>query len=194
MVIIAGGQSRRFGSSKALARLRGQRLIDYAIALAGQFSEKIFLNSSDADLIRQVGLPAIGDAHTGRGPISGITAAFQQASSGWVGFLPCDMPLLPAAVYHLLIREHVRGIPVAAVSHTGLEPLVSLWPSETLHDPVYHQCLQTGEFSPSSILKALGVTEVNMPLHLQDYRPEYFANVNTRDQLLNLEHLATWLD
>ena len=59
-IILAGGQSRRMGSNKALISYLGKPLIRYSIDLALQFSNDILLISNNHDL-DYLGFPVIPD-------------------------------------------------------------------------------------------------------------------------------------
>ena len=115
--VLAGGESRRFGSDKALALLDGRPLIEHAIAaLAAQ---------SDAVIVcgREGGVP--DRPAPGLGPLGGINAALHEAlARGFDAVLtiPCDAPLLPA---DLRSRLEAGG----AASFLAEMPVIGLWPA-----------------------------------------------------------------
>ncbi len=120
--ILAGGQSQRFGSDKAVALLAGQSLIDrVAAALAPQVDDLVLAGREDVgDIV------AIPDRPSpGLGPLGGLNAALHHARArGYAAVMTvgCDMPVLPP---DLAERLRAAGCPcfVAAV------PIIGLWPA-----------------------------------------------------------------
>lgn len=117
--VLAGGQSRRFGSDKALALLDGKALIDHAItALAAQTEAVIVCGREWSDWAADRPAPGLG-------PLGGINAALHCAAArGYDAVLtaPCDAPFLP-----LDLAERLA----AAGNAVFLEdmPVIGLWPS-----------------------------------------------------------------
>ncbi|HVR91992.1 MAG TPA: NTP transferase domain-containing protein [Novosphingobium sp.] len=71
-VILAGGASRRFGSDKALAILRGKPLIGHAIAALLPHCEALVVAGHETSLV-----PVIADyPGPGLGPLGGLAGAF----------------------------------------------------------------------------------------------------------------------
>ena len=113
-VVLAGGQSRRFGSDKALAEIAGRTLLDRAVAtLARQVDTVVVAGRSDvADRPR-----------AGMGPLGGLNGAMHHAAEH--GFdavlsIPVDGFDLPDD----LIAE-LAPAPSYAVD----APVIGLWPT-----------------------------------------------------------------
>jgi len=67
-VILAGGQSRRFGANKALALLAGRRLIEHpAGVLSGLFAQRLLVTNTP-EQYDFLGWPMIADRFPGAGP------------------------------------------------------------------------------------------------------------------------------
>ncbi|NML05414.1 molybdenum cofactor guanylyltransferase [Sphingomonas sp. G-3-2-10] len=117
--VLAGGESRRFGSDKALALLNGTPLIDHAIAaLAAQTDAVIVCGREGGDWAPDRPGPGLG-------PLGGINAAIHQAAArGYDAVLTCgcDVPVLPA---DLAPRLRAAG-PAAFLA--GM-PVIGLWPA-----------------------------------------------------------------
>jgi molybdopterin-guanine dinucleotide biosynthesis protein A len=117
--VIAGGKSTRFGSDKALARLRGRTLIDQVVeTLAGQTADVIVVGRE------YDGLTGIPDRPgPDLGPLGGIAAALVEAKArGYSAVLtaPCDSYDLPDD-----LRERLFPYPAYVASL----PVVGLWPA-----------------------------------------------------------------
>jgi len=117
--VIAGGQSTRFGSDKALAQVHGRSLIDQvAETLSGQCAETVVVGREHP------GLRGIADQPApGLGPMGGIAAALLEAQArGYSAVLtvPCDAFDLPG---DLLAQLHPFP------SYVENLPVVGLWPA-----------------------------------------------------------------
>ncbi|MES2337535.1 MAG: molybdenum cofactor guanylyltransferase [Pseudomonadota bacterium] len=118
--VLAGGQSRRFGSDKAMAMLDGRALIDRVIAaIAPQVDAVIVCGRAGA----------LADRPGGNlGPLAGINAALHHARA--TGFdavvsVPCDSPFLPG--------DLVARIGVGPVSVVD-SPVIGCWPTRLADD------------------------------------------------------------
>ena len=113
--VLAGGQSRRFGSDKAVAMLHGKPLIDHVIeALAAQTEAVIICGREYADWVPD-------RPRANLGPLGGINAALNAAAQrGYAAVLtaPCDVPELPA---DLAVRLGAGGFAAEM-------PVIGLWP------------------------------------------------------------------
>lgn len=118
--VLAGGQSRRFGSDKAAAVFAGRTLLDHVVdALRPQV---------DALLICGRALPGFACVpdrpRAGLGPLGGLNAALHWAAANGfdrVASAPCDAPGLPP---DLVARLAACGAP----ARLGGAPVVGLWP------------------------------------------------------------------
>lgn len=181
--IIAGGRSSRFGTSKLEAVYNGTRLIDHAIVMARQVSEEVFIVGGKAPLPEIHEVPVIRDVTPEIGPLGGILTGLLFCTSEWLAVMPCDAPLLSPRVYHLLCRT-ARSNPIVAVSSSGMEPLVSLWPKSAL--PVLQQSIDEGNYALRHMLCRLKADYCDVT-SLPDYRDEWFLNVNYKHDLHRLQ-------
>lgn len=123
--IIAGGQSRRFGSDKALAMMGGLPLIEHvALALRPWVDDLVVCGRNHSGLTALPDRPALG-----LGPLGGIAAALRHAVDH--GFetvitLPCDTPAIAADLLFDLQRS-------PAPAYLSACPIIGVWPA-TLSD------------------------------------------------------------
>ena len=116
--VLAGGQSRRFGSDKALAMLGGKALIEHAIAALSTQTEAVIVCGREwTDWVPDRPAPHLG-------PLGGINAALHCAvERGFDAVLtvPCDAPVLPG---DLAARLAEGGVPAFVEDM----PVIGFWP------------------------------------------------------------------
>ena len=117
--VLAGGQSRRFGSDKALAELDDRPLIAHAAAALAPHVETVAIcGRAFGDYVALTDRPA-----PGLGPLGGLAAALRHAANaGYDAVLSigCDIPTLPRNLVDALLAA---GAPVAARAM----PICGLW-------------------------------------------------------------------
>ena len=98
--VLAGGQSTRMGTDKALIELRGKPLIAHAVECLRNAGLRAHISGARSDLAGFA--PLIHDPTPHRGPLAGICAALAQSSAEVAVFLSVDMPLFPASALAFL--------------------------------------------------------------------------------------------
>jgi molybdopterin-guanine dinucleotide biosynthesis protein A len=186
-LVLAGGRSVRFGGEKAVAKLDGRTLLEWAVERLRTVAADVAVNvraGTEAEAVAHaLGLPTLYDeAGDALGPLAGVKVGLiwaEQRSASLLAVSPCDAPLLPDDLY-LRLLERAEGGPAMAETRDGRQPLCAIWPMAAL--PVVRDALVGGAHPPTwQMLERLGARKV-----LFD-RPETFANVNTRDDLAALE-------
>lgn len=139
-LVLAGGQSRRFGSEKAVVRLGERTLLEWALDVLREGCETLAVSApagSGAEAVAQgLGLRVLTDdpAHPD-GPLAGVAAGLRWAGSlgaAHLATLPCDTPHAPL---DLVARLHAAGGEAfAAYAETadGAHPLCALWSIDLL--------------------------------------------------------------
>lgn len=186
-LVLAGGRSVRFGGEKAVAKLEGRTLLEWAVQRLRSVAVDVAVNvraSTEAEAVANaLGLPTLYDERgDALGPLAGVKVGLiwaQQRSASLLAVSPCDAPLLPDDLYVRLL-ERADGRAAIAETRDGRQPLCALWPVTAL--PAVCDALVGGAHPPTwQLLERLGARKVLFDC------PEAFANVNTRDDLAAIE-------
>jgi molybdenum cofactor guanylyltransferase len=105
-ILLVGGASTRFGSSKALARFDGETLAERAWRLLGEACDERIAVGGD------------GVKDPGTGPVAAIAVGLRAAKGELAVVVPVDMPLLTVDALHAL-ADACRD---AAVAQAGPLP------------------------------------------------------------------------
>ena len=167
--VLAGGQSRRFGSDKALALLDGRPLLDHAVAvLARQCDAVVVVGRTQAPVPTQPDWPA-----PGMGPLAGLAAALRHATAhGFCAVLSC-------AVDSVGLTGSLRADLGPAPAYVASQPVIGLWPVSAA--PAIEAILGgSGKHSMRALAEAIGARPVQLAANP--------ANINTPADLAALEH------
>ena len=110
-VILAGGQGRRIGGSKAIVKLRGRPLIVYALeAVASVLGEVAVIAKPDTELPSLSGVTVWIEPEAPQHPVVGIKHALALANGRPVFICAADLPLVtPALIERIAHDESSRG-------------------------------------------------------------------------------------
>lgn len=191
-VILAGGQSRRYGTDKAFVSFQGVTLLAHVIGRAAPQVDKLLISANDESRFTPFGIPVLADAMTEddggqAGPLAGILAALDwvalhEPRARWLASFSVDTPLVPVdMVARLRAAAERNGLKVACCRSGGrLHPLLALW-SPAARDSL-RSALARGERAAHRFVEEQGAAVVEFA----DQPDDPFANVNTPDDLARL--------
>lgn len=133
-LILAGGQGQRMGGrDKGLVTLAGQPLIAHVLArFAPQVGPLLISANRNLDAYRALGEPygarLVRDASPDYpGPLAGILAGLNEATTPWLAVVPCDSPFLPTDLVARLSAALTATGDVAVVRTAGeVQPVFAL--------------------------------------------------------------------
>jgi molybdopterin-guanine dinucleotide biosynthesis protein A len=130
-VILAGGESRRFGSDKALARFRAEPLIARLVRTlrdAGFAQVVIAAKETEKYAAVAAGAELVTDVTPVQTPLAGLATGLRAARSPLVFACAADMPFAADGSLIDALTAAIEGHD-AAVPHAGgsLQPLCALW-------------------------------------------------------------------
>ena len=155
-VILAGGQSRRFGSNKALALLDGKPLIKHVAEILSAIFTDSLLVTNTPEQYDFLNIPMIEDQFNDMGPLAGIHAALLQIITPHAFVVACDMPYLSAELIRYLCASYDQEYDVIIPwTQKGQEPLCGLYHKKSL--PIIESCLKRKD---CQIIRALAELRV----------------------------------
>jgi aminoglycoside 6-adenylyltransferase len=106
-ILLVGGASERFGSPKALASFRGEKLAERAWRVLHEVCEEV-VAVGKADAV-ELPFPVLVDGVEERAPVHGLIAGLRASEHDFCLALPVDCPLVTADLLRRLIEA--RGVP-----------------------------------------------------------------------------------
>lgn len=181
--VLAGGESRRMGTDKALLEFDGLplwRRQQQVLVAAGMNEVALVRRPGQSDLA--AGLPLCRDRYTGAGPIAGLHAAltWNLACPGpaeRLAVLAVDMPAIDAG-WFMGLRRHCRPGGGAVARHDGgFDPLAAIYPATAL--PLVEERIQRGEHSLQRLVAALVTAGLMTAVVLPETERHRLANWNS---------------
>ncbi len=184
-VILAGGESRRMGSDKALLPLLGGRFIERVYRQMAELFEEVILVTNSPSLYADLPCRKVPDIYYKQGSLAGIHSGLCHARSEQAFVVACDMPFLSGPVIRQLCALGEQADVVIPRSGYGLEPLHSLYSKTCL--PAIEQVLDAGRRKIVLFFPEVRVVEVAGAELLQiDPEGMSFRNINTPQEYFAL--------
>jgi molybdopterin-guanine dinucleotide biosynthesis protein A len=182
-VLLAGGESRRMGSDKAMLPFRGKPLWQIQLELLRQLTPKEILVSarSDPDW-RPADIQFVADGPPSRGPLSGLAASLDRMSTSHLLALPIDMPWMSNKYLEFLCAQIEPGRGVVPTIGDRTEPVAAIYPREAAID--FRRALTGGDFSLQSLARDLVTSGKLRQISVTEQEKRFFLNVNAPSDLL----------
>lgn len=177
-VILAGGQSLRMGSNKALLPYNGGRFIEAIYRkLTGIFSE-VLLVTNNPEHYDFLHCRKVSDIHPGMGVLAGIHAGLHHSSNPAIFAVACDMPYLVEELIRQLASRADAGGVLIPESPGGLEPLHAVYGKGCL--AAIEATLLSGQRRIVSFFDRTNVSRMNLE-QVAYFDPAFvsFLNINT---------------
>ena len=187
-LVLAGGLARRMqdGRSdidKGLVRLRGEAMVEHVLRRLAPQVDRLLINANrNQDAYRRFGHAVVADAIAGyAGPLAGLHAGLQAATTEWVVTVPCDSPFFPQdLVARLLQAAQAEGGDIA-VARTGVQPHPVFALVRRTLLPDLERFLASGQRKIDRWYAPLRTVAVDFPDETA------FSNINTPEELAALE-------
>ena len=187
-VILAGGQSSRMGTDKAMLEIEGKPLIRHVYDILAALFPSPLLITNSPERYSFLNCPTAADLYPGEGSLAGIHAALTHAPTDLVFLVACDMPYVSPDVIRFLCSLSDGFDAVVARSPDGMEPLHAIYRSRCL--PVIEQMLRQGKKRIKDALDRVNTRYVTWDeLAGLPGAEQTFLNLNTPDEFARFSRL-----
>ena len=104
-LVLAGGQSRRMGTDKALLLLDGHPVIQWVVEQVAALCDEVILVVNEPARYEFLGLPIVTDQTPYGGPLVGLYSGLRSTSAPWCLAVACDMPLVRTELLQGLLES-----------------------------------------------------------------------------------------
>ena len=191
-IILAGGNSTRFGANKPQLKIGKGHLIDRVLDTLSKFTSSVLIVTTEdqVDLAKSAAPSArcVKDIYPGKGPLGGIYTGLMHAETGYSLVVGCDMPFLNIG----LIKYMIDGV----YGFAAVAPKIG-WMIQPLHAIYSKSCIPSIEAlirgDQLQIIKLFNLvnTRYVTEKEIARFDPDHlsFLNINTESDLLKAEVL-----
>jgi len=192
-VILAGGQSSRMGSNKALLPYRGGRFIETIHRQLLELFPEVLLVTNNPEQYEFLPCCKVADCYPGMGALAGLHAGLYHATTPHIFAVACDMPYLNSALIRRLSNLRNQADVVIPQVENGLEPLHALYGKGCL--PFMEQALLADRRRIVSFFPQVRVQQFSQD-QVATIDPTFasFRNVNTPSDYFGLRRTEQLTD
>ena len=191
-VVLAGGQSKRFGQDKSQVQLGGKILIDYILLeILDQFNEILIISNNDIKFLNSKKITKIEDYKKDFGPLGGVLTAMRWIKKNnrdykWISTFPSDTPFFKKKYLSDFIKniDDKKSKLFFIKSNDKRHNIFGLWSTELL-DRLEDDVTNKGERKVEIWANKVGVKTINMEFKNNDP----FFNINTKEDLEKAKEL-----
>ncbi len=154
-VILAGGESRRFGGNKAMADWHGRPMIAKIAADVAAICDHTLLVSNTPEEFSFLGWRTVADIRPGYGPLAGLEAALAASDTNHIFLTGCDLPCLSGELIRYLFSRRADSRAVIPTGPGGIEPLCAVYRRDLL--PEVSGLLDQGELRLRKLAEMDGI-------------------------------------
>lgn len=181
-IILAGGQSKRMGRSKAFLPLEKSTFIETLVETLKPLVNRVII-SGDPELYNDLGCRVVKDKYANCGPLAGILAGLQASDTGWNFVVSVDSPFIDASVFMALKSVLNNQQVVMAETTEQLMPLIGFYNQSCCQK--LEEALKNNQFKVMQVLKTFNTerkmidTQQHTLLNNINTPEEYQANLQT---------------
>jgi len=191
-VILAGGQNTRFsGTNKALIRVGEKCILDRIYGVFSDLFEEIILVTNDPIQYLEWDLNIVTDLFPIRCSLTGIHTGLFYITTPYAFFAACDIPFLKKGLVETMLNHIEPDVDIVIPETSkGFEPLCAVYSKKCLK-PVEQQLVKQ-ELKIRHVFQKVRVNKLPESI-LRQNDPDLvsFYNINTHDDLVRAEYLAT---
>ena len=187
-VVLAGGQSKRFGEDKSQVNLEGKILINYILSeILDVFDEILIVANSDIEFMQSKKISKIEDFQKDLGPLGGVLSAMKWIKQNnknyqWISTFPSDTPFFKKELledFYEKINFNESKL-FFIKSNDTRHNIFGLWSLELLNQ-LEEDLIKKGERKVELWANSIGVKNIDMQFKNNDP----FFNINTKEDLEN---------
>ena len=194
--ILAGGKSSRYGTDKALIRIREQTIIEkLACELSSVFSRMMIIANA-ADTFAFLNYPVHPDIIRNIGPLGGIHSALSNAETDRIFLLSCDMPHMTGGFIRFIV-DHPSDRPIVLPVTNGIiQPLCGIYSKACLPvimDLIGEEGAHAGsdapkkwKYSPLVLIEKMNSELIDVVHSYPGYDEKLFYNINHPEDYENI--------
>lgn len=189
VIVLAGGQSSRMGTDKALLEIEGKCLLERVCEVGANLTSEVYVLAAWPDRYRSrlnKNCQFLIEYNPGSGPLRALSQGLSQITTEWILLLACDLPLLDAEIIQHWARQLTTVEPstlaVLPYQNSRWEPLCGFYRQQSLSS--LQSFIEKGGRSFQVWLKQIAV----VPLPIGEREARMLSNCNTLEEFEKLKN------
>jgi molybdenum cofactor guanylyltransferase len=188
--LLAGGESRRFGTDKATFAWEGKPLWKHQLSILHETGPgEIILSARTDPPWRPRDICFAADTKPPCGPIGGLSAALASMKGSHLLALAIDMPFMTSYYLRSLISLVTAGCGIVPILNGEPEPLAGIYPREAIAI-VTETLAQPSDMSLRSLISQLVRAKMMRPIVVQPNEFSLFHNINEPTDIPNRSQVS----
>lgn len=183
-IILAGGQSSRMGTNKALLKIGDRTVIEIMARLMESLFESVIISTNTLNEYSFLNCPLVEDKYKNAGPLGGIHASLLQSATERNFVISCDLPLMSKEMIEYFVEYRTEKDILISRAAGYLQPLVGIYERKIL--TTIEEMLRSSIFANNKNVKHNSLhalfekveTEIIDPTSLPFYSDRLFFNLN----------------
>ena len=188
VIVLAGGQSSRMGTDKALLEIDGKSLLQRACEVAAVVTPQVYVLTAWPDRYRSTLTKKskfLVEYNPGSGPLVALTQGLTKIAADWILLLACDLPLLDAQIIQNWASQ-LTALPPSTLAivpyqNSRWEPLCGFYRQQSL--PSLQRFIDKGERSFQVWLNQIQA----IPIPVGEKESLMLSNCNTLEEFEQLK-------
>jgi molybdenum cofactor guanylyltransferase len=183
-IILAGGNSKRFGVDKALYPFKGKPLVQIVIETIKNLTKKIIIITNSPDKLDFLNYKKYNDIIPGAGSLGGLYTGLYHSNHDLNIVLPCDMPFISQECIQFLVKNS-NGYDITVPIHNNMfEPLCAIYSKTCL--PYIKNQIESEDYQVFQFYDKVKTKQLVFSNKLPFYHKNLFLNINTKSDLENI--------
>ena len=179
-IILAGGNSSRFGTDKTQYLLNGKRLINYSIEVLLPVCDEIIISTNKPEDYINDAYQTVIDKFINCGPLGGIFSSLVKSKTEHNLIIGCDMPNLCTDLFRkILINKNGYDV-VMPVHHGHTETLASYFNKSALN--TLENAILNKKYKITDAIAGLNTIFFDVS-DFDFYNIDLFKNINIKEDI-----------
>ncbi len=193
-IILAGGQSSRMGTNKALLKIGDRTVIEIMARLMESLFESVIISTNTLNEYSFLDCPLVEDKYKNAGPLGGMHASLQQSATERNFVISCDVPLMSKEMIEYFCDCASEKQIIICNAAGYLQPLIGIYEKRLL--PLIEKFLRENENQSEERSKHLSLhtliesadTKIIDVTSLAFYSDKLFYNLNNKDDFEEIKN------
>ncbi len=175
-VLLAGGESTRMGSDKAMLKWHGRPLWTCQLEKLRALTSNIFVSTRSAVPWRPQDVKLVIDEAPSRGPLSGITASLAIMETDCLLVLAVDMPFITLSHLKNTCDQAKPGMGAVPFVNGKMEPLAAVYPKRAAS--IFAEALKGTDYSLQQVVRRLTGLELIRQIPIAGAAGRFYRSIN----------------